>query len=274
MMIARAVVKLFKAKLHGLSRHAFGSLGAFALVSMPSHGHETVATNDLALTADILTLSVILALHLLFYISLFVIAAWLGRRHLQSSTYWAHESHRDSLTGLLNRRGLAHALQHQIAQHAHCGSLLLVDIDNFKQINDNHGHDQGDTVLSQVAAVLKNTLRTDDIICRLGGEEFAIFISAPVQHQSEQHQLAFEQAQRLVLAVQQQCHIPANVKQAVTVSIGVTHYTTLHDWELQSYPQADAALYHAKRSGKNQACMYHDVKPLQLSQEAAQVQML
>lgn len=239
-----------------MTKPLFALLSSALLLSAPCSSHDSVTSADVAFTADILTLNVILALHLLFYISLFVLAAWLGRRHLQSSHYWAHASNVDSLTGLLNRRGLAYTLARKTQQGEHRGCLFLVDIDNFKQINDQYGHDQGDAVLTQVADALKATLRSDDVICRLGGEEFAIFSSlanAPSNSEPAALEKAQQQAQRLVDAVRQHCRIPAAADSTVTVSIGVTNYQTLHNWEQQSYPQADAALYHAKRNGKNQA---------------------
>ena len=86
----------------------------------------------------------------------------------------------DPLTGLGNRRRLDEELerQSQLAKRAKFVSVLVADLDGFKRVNDSHGHDIGDSVLRQAAAVVRRTVRDSDIATRMGGEEFAIIVDA------------------------------------------------------------------------------------------------
>lgn len=83
----------------------------------------------------------------------------------------------DPLTGLLNRQGMVDAIENPRQQP---GTLLFIDIDNFKTVNDNDGHAEGDRVLRRIGLELRQMVRTDDVVCRLGGDEFLIFLPSPV----------------------------------------------------------------------------------------------
>lgn len=149
----------------------------------------------------------------------------------------------DELTGALNRRGL---LQHLEAVHAGAASgqagyaLLMVDIDHFKTINDQHGHAEGDRVLKGVSASLRKALRADDHVGRWGGEEFCVLLPRTTLHDAT---LLAERIARRVSDDGQR--VP------VTVSIGVSVYTA-GDTDLQAVlRRADGALYEAKAAGRD-----------------------
>ena len=149
----------------------------------------------------------------------------------------------DPLTGLKNRRAFDNRLQTELAVVKRRGtplSLLMLDVDHFKQINDSFGHDAGDTVLVTIAQALSNSARLVDAVARVGGEEFAVIL--PNTHA----QAAQEVAERMRIAVAQS----SDLAQPTTISIGVA---TLQDQEDANslYARADAALYTAKKTGRN-----------------------
>jgi diguanylate cyclase (GGDEF)-like protein len=126
-------------------------------------------------------------------------------------------------------------------------SLILLDIDNFKQINDSHGHAVGDIVLRAVAGALR--LDSGDRVFRVGGEEFAVLLAScgPVD--------AAKVANRLV-----KCVRDLDLDVPVTVSAGVAWAGTPTDHE-RTYRRADRALYHAKLTGKNRVARYEVLRP-------------
>jgi diguanylate cyclase (GGDEF)-like protein len=147
----------------------------------------------------------------------------------------------DELTGLCNRRGLMSHLEHRVRNSSLAGlSLLLVDCDRFKAINDAHGHLAGDRVLQSVANLLRAVAGPEDILCRLGGDEFCLL--AHDQQRSELARLTdyLVESARALRAVQ----VPPLV---TTLSIGACTIAS-DDWE-HWYTQADTALYRAKRLG-------------------------
>jgi diguanylate cyclase (GGDEF)-like protein len=152
----------------------------------------------------------------------------------------------DSLTGLPNKRSVTDALKRTFAQATMTKSplgLLLLDLDHFKQVNDQHGHGAGDQVLASVGAALRSVLRVRDFAGRYGGEEFAVLLpdtGTPA---------ALEIAERIRAAIAEITLPGTDVP--VTVSVGVAgfpdHASTLGRLERL----ADAALYVAKRQGRN-----------------------
>ena len=152
----------------------------------------------------------------------------------------------DSLTGLPNQRAAADTLKRMFAQATATGSplaLLFLDLDHFKQINDQRGHAVGDQVLANVGAVLRNVLRSRDFAARNGGEEFAILLP------DTEIASALAIAERIRAAIAE-ISLPG-IDVSVTISIGVSgfpdHASTLDRLERL----ADAALYLAKRLGRN-----------------------
>lgn len=149
----------------------------------------------------------------------------------------------DPLTGLRNRRAFDDSLELELAVVERTQSplsLLMLDVDHFKQINDNFGHEAGDKVLRSIAQVLSGCVRIIDIVARVGGEEFAVILP----HTDAQG--AHEVAQRMRVAVAQ----AGWLSQPTTISIGAA---SLRDAEsaCSLFARADAALYAAKKSGRN-----------------------
>ena len=150
----------------------------------------------------------------------------------------------DSLTGLLNRRYLDERLQEEVNRSNREGSpmsFMMIDIDNFKQYNDRFGHQAGDEVLRMTAACLKTSLRSADIAARFGGEEFCLLL--PNTNLSEARMIGERIRQRV-----ENTNFPNRV---VTVSVGVSAYSPLHNSPQEIIEAADKALYQAKRIGKN-----------------------
>ena len=151
----------------------------------------------------------------------------------------------DQLTQVHNRHFLVEAAQLALSEarrHGHPVSLLVVDIDRFKTINDTHGHGVGDNVLSQVAALLKSKSRGEDLVARFGGEEFVLLLPhcglEDAVRKAEVLRLAVERAE------------PAGIR--VTVSIGVAGLTSAAANGFDElFSRADRALYEAKNKGRN-----------------------
>jgi diguanylate cyclase len=153
----------------------------------------------------------------------------------------------DQLTGALNRRGLDDALAREAARATRKGTPLciaLIDIDNFKRINDSYGHQVGDIVLVHLVAIIRQTIRTNDLIGRYGGEEFLVLL--PDSHLDEavavMGRLQRELAGKPITWATQQL--------LVTFSAGIAACAKDED-ERSLLARADQALYDAKRSGKD-----------------------
>ena len=152
----------------------------------------------------------------------------------------------DGLTGLANRRASADALQAEVARAERLEtplSVVLSDLDGFKEVNDVHGHAVGDEVLKGFAAVLRDTLRESDLAGRWGGEEFLLLLPGA----DEEGAARFAERVRAALAARS---IPGAPGLRVTASFGVAEYARGSDTE-ELVAAADQALYRAKRSGKN-----------------------
>jgi diguanylate cyclase (GGDEF)-like protein len=160
---------------------------------------------------------------------------------------------RDPLTDLLNRR----AFFHEVAEIASstsgqsvCLAAILMDIDDFKSINDSHGHLTGDQALRRVAENIQRNIRQGDLACRFGGDEFAIFITA--RHQGE----ALDFAERLHRSLNAQ-PIPIDDRMVqVQASYGVAFHDNNHFDIKFLLEHADQALYQAKHAGKNRVSVY------------------
>ncbi|MGJ8682487.1 diguanylate cyclase [Paraglaciecola sp.] len=160
---------------------------------------------------------------------------------------------RDGLTGLNNRRTIMSLAEHHFAvslRYGHALSVIMIDIDRFKMINDQHGHAQGDDTLTAIANILKNMLRASDNIGRIGGEEFLLVL--PHTNKQEAFQFAERIRQNVKIQLAQMHH---QVKD-VTVSLGVASResnTVDKGNNIQHIiAQADRALYLAKNRGRDQ----------------------
>ena len=155
---------------------------------------------------------------------------------------------RDGLTRTFNKRHFLERLSTEVAyaeRHGNELSLLMVDVDHFKKINDGHGHPAGDYVLTTLAQVLTAAVRTEDVLARFGGEEFSILCRGTALGQ------ATILAQRLRASVEAFPFEYRKERLHVTISIGVASCSGKGAGAQQVLLNADAALYQAKGSGRN-----------------------
>ncbi|SDN77898.1 sensor domain-containing diguanylate cyclase [Vreelandella arcis] len=158
----------------------------------------------------------------------------------------------DPLTGVFNRRYLQSQAAIEMSRglrHSTPLSLIAIDIDHFKRINDEYGHDTGDEVLKRFTHVMKGLLRQEDLLCRVGGEEFAILLPntaiPQAQHIAERIRATVEHTQVSI------DHETAGQTLRITASFGVTHILP-HETTLKAaLKRADTGLYEAKEAGRN-----------------------
>ena len=156
----------------------------------------------------------------------------------------------DGLTGLFNHKHLLQTLANEVARaqrHKHPLSVLMIDVDHFKEYNDRFGHQMGDKLLAEIATLFKRTTRSIDYAARYGGDEFLLLL----------HEIgsvdALQLADRVRSAVASASFGPGDTK--VTVSIGVASYPEHGDTAEAVIASADAGLYKAKRAGRNETVL-------------------
>lgn len=155
-------------------------------------------------------------------------------------------ANRDPLTGLYNRRAFETQLRKCMSQDA--VSIVLVDIDRFKAINDRYGHTAGDAVLRKVSAVFSHIVGTQGHVARVGGEEFAVVVTAVQSHQI----LIIAERLRQGIEAEAVPFGPHTIR--VTASLGIAHKPQAGGDPMELFKVADRALYRAKASGRN-ACI-------------------
>lgn len=160
----------------------------------------------------------------------------------------------DPLTGLFNRRHFETLIEAKVSASARYGtpsSLLLIDVDHFKKINDTHGHFAGDAVLKEIALRLKNNIRASDTLCRVGGEEFIAICDNAGRND------ALNIAEKLRMAVAERKFDIGGGMLGVSVSVGVATIPDVHGTATAKDFQrcADVALYQSKGAGRN--CITH-----------------
>lgn len=151
----------------------------------------------------------------------------------------------DQLTGLYNRHYLFHSAQKKIARSIRYKtpmSLVIMDVDHFKMINDQHGHPIGDAVLKSIASVLTKQSRKEDIVARFGGEEFIILFD----------HVDIDRAQKKAEELRQSIEQSNPEGLSVTMSFGLVELKTENDHIDELIKLADEALYQAKEAGRNQ----------------------
>lgn len=162
----------------------------------------------------------------------------------------------DGLTELYNHRYFQDTLRKQIdtaKRYEQAFSLIIIDIDYFKNFNDSYGHQAGDTVLKEVAHILKRNTRATDFVCRYGGEEMSIIL--PYTDKNE----AMANAERICKAVaSNKFKLPNNVECNVTISLGVATFPKEGDTPQTIIEKADKALYWAKENGRNRVGGYEE----------------
>lgn len=155
---------------------------------------------------------------------------------------------RDPLTGLHTRRFMQDVAGRMLALHdrdpGHPVALIVCDVDRFKALNDTHGHPAGDAALRRIGALIRRNVRRSDLAVRLGGEEFAIFISGPSARACR------ILAERLLEAARD-VRLPGKARNyALTLSFGIAHHRPKESLE-RLIARADRLLYKAKRGGRD-----------------------
>lgn len=161
----------------------------------------------------------------------------------------------DPLTGILNRRGFENSAKLTFANQEtlHKGvCLLMVDIDNFKNINDTYGHLFGDKVIRAIAETLKSKVRGQDSVARLGGEEFALLLA---ETDIPGARTVAENMRRTIEGCKIYRHDTQEKVGGITISIGIAEYAAGHSTE-DLLDHADKALYTSKRQGRNRTSVY------------------
>ncbi len=158
----------------------------------------------------------------------------------------------DQLTGLHNRRAGMDSLSQAWSVSERSGepvSMMMIDIDRFKEVNDTHGHAVGDQVLVEVAATIRQSARKEDSVCRMGGEEFLVIC------RNTDLQSSLRAAERLRKAISDLIVTVEQAQLGVTISIGVTSRETGMSDPGALVNAADKALYAAKKKGRNRTCV-------------------
>lgn len=158
------------------------------------------------------------------------------------------QARRDELTGVLNRGAFLGELKSKLPLMS--GTLLFIDADNFKQVNDLHGHPTGDKALQIIAATLSTRIESEDLIGRIGGEEFAIFLAAIEGRDALVVAEAIRTSVRLIKLTTETGH-PVDL----SISVGAVRTTPESDIDT-AWRLADQSLYQAKHMGRNMVILY------------------
>ncbi|MCP4142806.1 MAG: GGDEF domain-containing protein [Chloroflexi bacterium] len=171
----------------------------------------------------------------------------------------------DALTGLLCRRAFIEKVEflYKLAKREkRAFSIVMVDFDHFKKINDQYGHDAGDKVLAAFDKTIHKISRESDLACRFGGEEFAFFLSNTEQAQ------ALKFSERLHMAIRESSIKYEGVSIQYTVSMGIASYPDSRINNIEGFLKAaDKGLYIAKESGRNQTKIYKPTKSIEASKQ-------
>ena len=183
-----------------------------------------------------------------------------------------HQALYDPLTGLPNRRLIISRLAQELGRARRIGgfgALLFVDLDRFKQINDVHGHDVGDTMLGTLARRLQSVLRTEDMAARLGGDEFVILVGAEVGGRDATLIRAERVAEKILMTIREPVEV-GGYHLSVSASAGLALYPDKDMTPEQLLQRADSAMYSAKEKGRDGIHFFSDA----LQQRAQQRQNL
>jgi diguanylate cyclase (GGDEF)-like protein len=205
---------------------------------------------------------------LIFFLAVIIISTTIYNHHYEeiaksilleeANSKLTYLSNHDPLTELLNRRSFGIQVAEkmkEIPKAKESAALLLIDIDHYKQINDQFGHPIGDIVLKEISLILRNHIKTTDLATRWGGEEFLIFLSQTSINE------AYSLADNIRLSIQNKEISVDKFNIQVTVSLGVSilknNFPNSFD---TSYKAADTALYKAKNQGRNQVVMAPEIE--------------
>lgn len=205
--------------------------------------------------------AIVLALLCTLYLFLFLlvrkadrIIARQVREQAEKEAEVRHQAYHDALTGLPNRAYFSDQLNLSItlaARHGHSSALMFIDLDRFKAVNDNFGHDAGDMLLKVVAERIHTCLRSSDILFRIGGDEFTVIL--PVITEAEE---AASVAVRILEAVASPVPVHGH-DLSVGATIGIAIYPGDGDGAGELLRNADAAMYSAKENGRGTLAFYH-----------------
>lgn len=173
----------------------------------------------------------------------------------------------DELTKLPNRRLLIDRLSQALTaskRSASYGALMFIDLDNFKPLNDRHGHDAGDLLLIEVARRLKNCVREIDTVARFGGDEFVVLLvelatepaQARAQAQLVAEKIRLSLAEPYVLTYSQNASPAITIQHNCTASIGIALFIHFEGAQNEFMRRADSAMYQAKAAGRNAVRFY------------------
>ena len=165
-------------------------------------------------------------------------------------------SNKDGLTGLYNHRYLKEQLiieYNRSFRYKTPLSLLMIDIDYFKSINDTYGHLFGDLVLKGVASIIKNSCRDTDIVARYGGEEFVVILPHTSLESAQQV------SEKLLENIASETYSKNEISTSVTVSIGISYFQEDMSSFEDLLSESDSALYQAKNGGRNKVCIYKEL---------------
>jgi len=180
------------------------------------------------------------------------------RLRAEEAAAFMREARTDDLTGLANRRVFDEELSRRLAEWCRYGrpvSVMMVDVDHFKSVNDKQGHLAGDTVLREIAAILKSAVRKTDLVTRFGGEEFAVLMPESTPG------AACQAAERVRKTVQDSPLTYGDKQLYITVSCGAAQFV-IGEAINELLDRADQALYAAKSGGRNRA-FWHNGKTCQ-----------
>lgn len=167
-----------------------------------------------------------------------------------------HLSETDEMTGLFNKRAFAKLSSREIAQavrYAHSFSIVMIDADSLKQVNDQYGHETGDKLIRTLAESIRLNLRETDILARYGGDEFVVFL--PETDSAQAREVA-ERVRDAVTSLKFMVHkscVP------ITVSVGMASYPTDSNIPEEIEERADRALYYSKQEGRNRVTAFADI---------------
>ncbi|HOY87589.1 MAG: diguanylate cyclase [Methylotenera sp.] len=168
----------------------------------------------------------------------------------------------DSLTNLPNRRLLFDRLEHALIMSARTGrrgALLFLDLDYFKNLNDNHGHFMGDLLLQQVAERLLSCVRESDTVARLGGDEFVVMLEDLSEDRIEAMQQVEVLGEKIVIALNRPYHLNA-LQHHCSTSIGIAMFGEHGNSNEVLLKNADEAMYQAKKAGRNLVIMFDGLR--------------
>tara|TARA_R110002072_G_scaffold172728_4_gene327040 strand:+ start:8883 stop:9749 length:867 start_codon:yes stop_codon:yes gene_type:complete len=185
---------------------------------------------------------------------LFLLISRMIHASFSQTKFYAALANIDDLTGILNRRGFLEKAQEELSRAKRFDrafSLAFIDLDNFKDVNDQFGHQAGDELLKTVAIEIRNNIRSTDQVGRMGGDEFAV--------------LFVESDQQSALVAFEKCHQKLTEKIAiqewpVSISAGVVTYTNSDLTLIELIEKADEWMYHVKKAGKNNVIYKYDTE--------------